>query len=599
MGRKAGIGLKIFVLSTSLLMLMTLSVMVIYIKINNAISDVATQGKSLESLQVSNLVATRLGQYHYWFADLIATGDVNSRIRMLEVKDLLLEDLESFKDADAVFVQRIGDNIEKLHQVKMSAVEDYEAGRREKGHQGLNKARSLQVGIEKSLQSMNGGVGKSQVKAITQEIINEVILMKHVAIVSLLAAIVLGLVMSMTIQRSVTRPLVASMRKLSSISKAYLSVSRDLNRSSHELARSSAEQSSAIHDSVTAMTELKGMVRQTAMLAAGTHKSAEGVSGKTMEGLKVMKKMVGYLQQMGDATDTIKISTESMAQNANEQIQSIAGIIVEVEKKVSVINDIVLKTQLLSFNASIEAARAGQHGKGFSVVAQEVGNLARLTGKAAQSINTLIENSKSDVNNIMQALQNQVGITQEKVVNGKRVTEMVSEVGRDAHEIFEGIAADVRDILTKVTAVNTATFEQSKGLDQIAVAMEDIQATTGKTNQAATDHKQVSQHLFAETKKLDAVGQRMSTMIFGTWELGFLSFMQDGISLRGNGAGGGSPADDFTAPIAGTAEAPMDLQDLNPEVLMTLLKKLERQNTKPGGDPAAEDKNTDDWSRSA
>lgn len=88
-------------------------------------------------------------------------------------------------------------------------------------------------------------------------------------------------------------------------------------------------------------------------------------------------------------------------------------------------------------------------------------------------------------------------------------------------------------------------------------------------------------------------------MIFGTWELGFLSFMQDGISLRGNGAGGGSPADDFTAPIAGTAEAPMDLQDLNPEVLMTLLKKLERQNTKPGGDPAAEDKNTDDWSRSA
>src|SRR6056297_538175 len=61
-------------------------------------------------------------------------------------------------------------------------------------------------------------------------------------------------------------------------------------------------------------------------------------------------------------------------------LEDIKGIVEQIKKKTAVINDIVFETQLTSFNASIEAARAGQHGKGFAVVAEEVGKLARLSG---------------------------------------------------------------------------------------------------------------------------------------------------------------------------------------------------------------------------
>ncbi|MHA0111674.1 methyl-accepting chemotaxis protein, partial [Klebsiella pneumoniae] len=80
-------------------------------------------------------------------------------------------------------------------------------------------------------------------------------------------------------------------------------------------------------------------------------------------------------------------------EDANSQLQSISNIIGEISAKTNIINDIVFKTQLLSFNASIEAARAGQHGRGFAVVAEEVGNLAQMSGNAAKEIRALLEDS--------------------------------------------------------------------------------------------------------------------------------------------------------------------------------------------------------------
>lgn len=79
---------------------------------------------------------------------------------------------------------------------------------------------------------------------------------------------------------------------------------------------------------------------------------------------------------------------------SNKKITEITKVISEVAAKTQVINEIVFKTKLLSFNASVEAARAGDQGRGFSVVAEEVGNLAKMSGDAAKEISNITEELK-------------------------------------------------------------------------------------------------------------------------------------------------------------------------------------------------------------
>lgn len=76
-----------------------------------------------------------------------------------------------------------------------------------------------------------------------------------------------------------------------------------------------------------------------------------------------------------------------------KEIKEILEVIPLIKKKANIIDEIVFKTQLLSFNASIEAERAGENGRGFSVVAQEIGNLAQTSGSAAADISELIKSS--------------------------------------------------------------------------------------------------------------------------------------------------------------------------------------------------------------
>ena len=96
------------------------------------------------------------------------------------------------------------------------------------------------------------------------------------------------------------------------------------------------------------------------------------------------------------------------------QLQNIAVIINQINSKTAVINDIVSKTELLSLNASIESARAGEYGKGFCyLLLKEVGNLAKVSGKAANEIQELITASQEQVNKIL-------GLTKARVDDGKK-----------------------------------------------------------------------------------------------------------------------------------------------------------------------------------
>ncbi|MFK8136968.1 MAG: methyl-accepting chemotaxis protein [Bdellovibrionales bacterium] len=178
--------------------------------------------------------------------------------------------------------------------------------------------------------------------------------------------------------------------------------SEKLSKVSDELASGASEQAAAVQETVASMTEMTSMINQTSKHVVESEDLAKEVNVRTQEGSEIMEEMVKSMHSI---------------QEANEQLHEMKKIISEITDKTKVINDIVFKTQLLSFNASIEAARAGQHGRGFAVVAEEVGNLAQMSGNAANEIAALLQKSEDQVGQIVENTASRVEQGQE--VSGK------------------------------------------------------------------------------------------------------------------------------------------------------------------------------------
>lgn len=134
-------------------------------------------------------------------------------------------------------------------------------------------------------------------------------------------------------------------------------------------------------------------------------------------------------------------------------MQSITECAQQMTEIISLIDGIAFQTNILALNAAVEAARAGDHGKGFSVVAEEVRNLAHRSAEAAKNIKTLIEVTSSNVTQ---------GVT------------VVSQAEKNMHEIVTG-SGNVSRLMDDISA---STSEQEKGISQITLALSELERVT-------------------------------------------------------------------------------------------------------------------------
>jgi len=185
----------------------------------------------------------------------------------------------------------------------------------------------------------------------------------------------------------------------------------------------------------------------------------------------------------------------------NENMRGMVDVIKDISKKTTVINDIVFKTQLLSFNASIEAARAGQHGKGFAVVAEEVGKLANMSGNASREIYTLLENSQKKVNEAVKS-------TEETVKRGQDVT-------NKAQAIFRQIADNISLINEQIQRIVEATNEQNKGVQQTETALKQLDDAAKGNSEVAVKAQNNSNHLQKAKDELNAIVNTLNNIILG------------------------------------------------------------------------------------
>ncbi|HDT2959634.1 TPA: methyl-accepting chemotaxis protein [Enterobacter hormaechei subsp. xiangfangensis] len=217
-------------------------------------------------------------------------------------------------------------------------------------------------------------------------------------------------------------------REIRASSQTAMTLSDQLSSRSAQLSVKTEQQSASLVQTAASMEEM----------AASTKNNADNTRLAS--------------EQANIATLQARKGGELMGQVANN-MQSITDCAQQMTEIISLIDGIAFQTNILALNAAVEAARAGDHGKGFSVVAGEVRNLAHRSAEAAKNIKSLIE------------------VTSHNVTQGVNV---VSEAEKNMHDIVTG-SGNVSRLMDEISA---STSEQEKGISQITQALSELERVT-------------------------------------------------------------------------------------------------------------------------
>ncbi|WP_198597115.1 methyl-accepting chemotaxis protein [Vibrio splendidus] len=229
---------------------------------------------------------------------------------------------------------------------------------------------------------------------------------------------------------------------------------------------------------VTSMNEMIATVNEIASSAAS---AANMAASETQEGHKTIEKTTNSIANLEAEMNSASNIIVSLADNT----QSIGTIL-------DVIRGISEQTNLLALNAAIEAARAGEAGRGFAVVADEVRNLATKTAQSTDEIDTMINQLQTEAKNAVSSMSNSKNLIEE----GTTETEM-------ARQALEKISTQVLAILDINTQVATATEQQSAVANEINMNMDTVNSSVKNGLSASEKLEQSSQHLAELSQVLD------------------------------------------------------------------------------------------------
>ncbi len=223
------------------------------------------------------------------------------------------------------------------------------------------------------------------------------------------------------------------------------------------------EQQSEIALVATAIEELSATVKEVAANTQSAADAAKGADGEAQRGLDIVQK--SYLSIESLASEITDLSDKIT--NLHESSLNITNI-------VDVIKSVAEQTNLLALNAAIEAARAGEQGRGFAVVADEVRTLAQRTQDSTSEIENFIINLQSDANSAFGVIENSQKKAVEAVENSKDVEKSLNDITHSVSHIFSlteqvAVAVEEQSVVTQEVAQNVINIE-GKSLESVTGA---------------------------------------------------------------------------------------------------------------------------------
>jgi methyl-accepting chemotaxis protein len=285
---------------------------------------------------------------------------------------------------------------------------------------------------------------------------------------------------------------------ISSSSEGISASSNEISDSIQEISNGTTIQSAKSEDVAKAMFDLTEAVQE---VANNSQKAADDAKGcnDVIGSLKTITEDLLYKM------DKIKTSSSESA----ETIMDLDSKSKQIGEIVNLITSIADQTNLLALNAAIEAARAGEHGKGFAVVADEVRKLAENSGNAANQIADLIHEIQEGTNNAVESMQHGT----EEVSNGAEALNEAATVIEKVVESGNSIAILVQDIAAAAQEQSASIQEISSSIDEVASITQQSASGTESTTFAIQQQNETMEELAQSAQNLSGMAEKLMNTI--------------------------------------------------------------------------------------
>ncbi len=261
------------------------------------------------------------------------------------------------------------------------------------------------------------------------------------------------------------------------------SAAEELSAQIEQANQGAQEQNNRVQETVTAVEQMNATILEVARNAGETASNAAAARDKAREGAALVVDVVAAVDKVRLAADKLKTNMHGLG----EQAQGIGAVL-------GVISDIADQTNLLALNAAIEAARAGEAGRGFAVVADEVRKLAEKTMHATKEVGQAIS-----------GIQHGTADTVTMVEQAATAVEQATALAKRSGDALDEIVAVVETAGDQVRAIATAAEEQSATSEEINRAVESISRIASETAEAMGQSAQAVTELAAQAHELNTL----------------------------------------------------------------------------------------------
>lgn len=240
-----------------------------------------------------------------------------------------------------------------------------------------------------------------------------------------------------------------------------------------------------VTDTSSSMVEMSASIAQVEANAARSYDLTLGVSTAAESGMQAVRETIDGMEQIRTAVA-----------ESNSVVSRLGDRSVAISKIVNVIDDIAEQTNLLALNAAILAAQAGEHGRGFSVVATQIRELSERTATSTREIATLIKSVQSESANALATM-----------AQGTKLVEQGVQLSHDAGRALEHILESAGNASAMAKEIAAATRQQAEGSDAITRAVSKLQELVRQINSATRQQAQGSDHIMQAVESMREVTQ--------------------------------------------------------------------------------------------